>query len=110
MDSTERLQSLKEWAETKKWVQPGESGTLPTGSIGGIKGLVVGGSRRSAVSFSQSSDRYGGQYEAPVGPPSYEVATGHSWKKEKGALGRWLEKRKARKAAKRNGSLPEYVP
>jgi hypothetical protein len=107
MTSTERLESLKEWAESKKWVLPGEGGTLPCGIIGGTKAMVYAGS----ASHSQSRDRFGGQYECPVGPPSYAAATGEELREKKtGALGKWMEKMRAKRNAERSGSVPPYAP
>jgi hypothetical protein len=120
MSSSERLDSLLAWAETKKYIYPGEGGTFPTyASIGGTNALVLGGS-----SFGRNSslgDRYGGQYEAPVGPPGYSVEDSEEGRrrvsvassvlagKKRGVLGRWVEKRRARKEGK-GGLPPGYVP
>lgn len=63
-----------------------------------------------ARSSSQSGDKYGGQYEAPVGPPSYEATTRDAREKERGVVRRWVEKMRARKEEKRTESVPKYVP
>ncbi|KXS97036.1 hypothetical protein AC578_2855 [Pseudocercospora eumusae] len=114
MSPEERLASLKEWAEEKKMVTPGEGGTLATG-IGGINALAFGGpmpvTRTQTQGQGRGQDRWQGQYDAPVGPPSYQSAI-HPQQpgKKQNPLKRWVEKRKAKKDAKRNASVPPYVP
>lgn len=114
MSAEERLASLKEWAEEKKYVTPGQSGTLATG-VGGINSLALGGpmpvTRTQSQVQRQSQDRWQGQYDAPVGPPSYASATKEQQPaKKQNTIRRWMEKRKTKKQAKRDASVPEYVP
>lgn len=115
MTSEERLASLQEWAEEKRYVQPGDGGTLPWNGISGMNALVFGGAVQTDTrrGQSQSADRYAGQYDAPIGPPAYQVATNEEQQgkmKKKNAVSRWIEKRKERKASKRSASVPPYVP
>lgn len=112
MSPEERLQSLKEWAEEKKYVKPGEGGTFSVHGIGGMKSMANGGSMPYARSQSQAADQYGGQYDAPVGPPSYRVATNEEQDggKRKSVVKRWFEKRKEKKELKRRESAPAYFP
>lgn len=103
MSSAERLESLKEWAEGKKYVYPGESGTLPSQRItGGANTLATAVSS----SNSQTNDKYGGQYEVPLGPPSYTATTSNGPpEKKKSLIGKWFGKRKVKK-----DSAPAYTP
>lgn len=114
MTPEERLQSLKEWAEEKKFVKPGEGGTFSVHGIGGMKSMANGGPMLYARSQSQAADQYGGQYDAPVGPPSYRVATNEEQEQEQGkrksVVKRWFDKRKEKKESKRRGSAPAYFP
>ena len=87
MTPEERLQSLREWAEEQKYVKPGEGGTLSTYGLGKVQQLAYKG----PVKFVPH------QYTAPIAPPSYETAMAEDAQKEKkkkGAVKRWLEKRK----------------
>lgn len=55
----------------------------------------------------QSRDRWAGQYEGVVGPPSYETATsGSSQGRRRSLVGRWLEKRREKKEER----VPGYMP
>ncbi|CAK1359115.1 hypothetical protein CB0940_05375 [Cercospora beticola] len=108
MSDEERLESLKAWAEEKKYVTPGEEGTLSTG-IGGVTSLALGGPLRTVQSARHAEDKYHGQYDAPIGPPSYKVATTEEQERKPNVLKRWLQKRRLKKAAKRSESAPEYV-
>lgn len=112
MSPEERLASLKEWAEEKKYVRPGEGGTFSMRGLGGIRSMANGGPMLYGRSQSQAADKYGGQYDAPVGPPSYRVATNEEERgeKKKGAVKRWFAKRKEKKEANRRGSAPAYSP
>lgn len=112
MSPEERLASLKEWAEEKKYVQPGEGGTFSTHGLGGLKSMANGGPMPYVRSQSQAVDQYGGQYDAPVGPPSYRVATHEEQgeAKKKSVVKRWLERRKEKKDLKRRESAPAYFP
>jgi hypothetical protein len=65
MTAEERLRSLQEYAEEKKYVRPGEAGTIPTGP-GAVQSLVFGGPMRSAQPG----------YDMPLPPPSYDTAIG----------------------------------
>ncbi|KAF2214379.1 hypothetical protein CERZMDRAFT_83084 [Cercospora zeae-maydis SCOH1-5] len=108
MTDEERLDSLKAWAEEKKFVTPGEQGTLSAG-VGGITSLALGGPLRTVSSAGQAEDKYHGQYEAPIGPPSYQVATTQEKERKPNVLKRWLEKRRSKTAVKGSESAPEYV-
>lgn len=112
MTPEERLESLKEWAEEKKYVRPGEGGTFALSGAGGLRSMANGGPMPHARSQSQAADQYGGQYDAPVGPPSYRVATNEEQGevKRKSVVKRWFEKRKEKKDAKRRESAPPYFP
>ena len=112
MNSEERLQSLKDWAEEKKYIYPGESGSL---ALRNGRAMGFGVPVQTVVSNTQSRDRWGGQYEAPVGPPSYTFSMNdreqeNAKAKGKRGVSRWLEKRKLKKDAKRNTSVPAYMP
>lgn len=101
---------MKEWAEEKKYVQPGEGGTLNTNGRGGINALAFGGPLATGPR-PQNGDKYAGQYDSPVGPPSYGVATKQLVvKRRTSKLGRWLDKRKEKKAAKGGERAPAYEP
>lgn len=63
MTPEERLQSLREFAEEKKYVRLGEDGTLPSGQRG-MLALAFGG--------RMAQD----EYKAPLAPPSYASVTG----------------------------------
>jgi len=109
MTDEERLEALKEWAEEKKFIYPGESGSL---AFNNVSSLAFGGPLRTVVSQSQAQDRYGGQYEAPVGPPSYHFSISDlsAAEDKSNRFQRWLRKRKVQRDAKRHGSLPGYAP
>lgn len=109
MTEEERLESLKAWAEEKKLVTPGEGGTFTT-NIGGISSVAFGVPLRTVRSEAQAEDKYRGQYDAPLGPPSYGFATNEQPEKRSGVFKRWLEKRRSKKAARRRDSVPPYVP
>ncbi|KAK0289067.1 hypothetical protein LTR35_000442 [Friedmanniomyces endolithicus] len=89
MTPEERIRSLKEFGEAKKYVRPGEDGTLPQGP-GAMQALVFGGPMRD-----------GPEYSTPLPPPSYETATGEgmraSGSKSGGPVRRWLEKRREKR-------------
>nr|POF15301.1 hypothetical protein CFP56_42190 [Quercus suber] len=92
LTDAERLQALKEWAEEKKHVYPGEDGTL-----------AVGMGRISLVPV-QSTGTSRAQYSGQLPPPSYATVTGESAgskEKERGPLKRWLEKRQDKKDKRR---------
>jgi len=72
MTPEERLQSLRDFVEQKKYVQPGEDGTLPSGQAG-MAALAFGGPMR----------QQGGEYTAPLAPPSYSSAVGEQVPAEK---------------------------
>lgn len=72
MTPEERLQSLQEFAEEKKYVRPGEDGTLPSGQAG-IAALAFGGPMRQQQSV----------YTTPLAPPSYSSAIGEQEPAEK---------------------------
>ena len=67
-------------------MKPGEGGTLSTYGLGKVQQLAYKG----PVKFVPH------QYTAPIAPPSYETAMAEDAQKEKkkGAVKRWLEKRK----------------
>jgi hypothetical protein len=108
MTSEERLASLQAWAEEKKYVQPGEGGTLAIG-VGGVNSLAWGGPLRNVEAMRPSDDPWQGQYDSPVGPPSYRVATSEEPEKRPSVLRRWLEKRKHKKEAKRSATVSSNV-
>lgn len=85
----ERLRFLHEWAESKKYVVPGDCGTLATG-VGGINSLVFGGPMRTAET----------PYNLPLAPPSYTEQQPHAAstpeEKSRNPFKRWLEKRKSK--------------
>ncbi|KAI5361360.1 hypothetical protein Slin15195_G124740 [Septoria linicola] len=109
MTEEERLESLKAWAEEKKLVIPGEGGTF-TSNTGGFSSVAFGVPLRTVRSETQTEDKYRGQYDAPVEPPSYGLATMGEPEQRSGAFRRWLEKRRSKKAAKRHDSVPAHVP
>lgn len=88
MTSEERLASLQQWAEEQKYVRPGEGGTLPTGPRS-ISALAFGGPMSS---YSEQP-----QYTAPIGPPSYELATRKEPEKQKRGLKRLFGKHEKEK-------------
>lgn len=96
MTPEERLQSLEDYAEEKKYVQPGQDGTLPWG-IGAMNAMVSGG---------PLTLRTGGQpqYDAPLAPPSYESATGEASKdhgsEKHGPFKKWRERREEKRTEK----------
>ncbi|KAK0936756.1 hypothetical protein LTR29_011709 [Friedmanniomyces endolithicus] len=89
MTPEERIRSLQEFGEEKKYVRPGEDGTLPQGP-GAIQALVFGGPMRGAP-----------EYSTPLPPPSYETVTGEGKRasdtKSEGPVRRWLEKRREKR-------------
>ncbi|TKA78382.1 hypothetical protein B0A55_04722 [Friedmanniomyces simplex] len=90
MTPEERLRSLQEYAEGKKYVRPGEDGTLPRGP-GAMQALVFGGPMRRAP-----------EYNTPLPPPSYGTVAGQqlpqgSSSKRSGIVRKWLEKRREKK-------------
>lgn len=92
MTPEERLQSLQDFAEEKKYVHRGEAGTLP-GGVGGMNALVFGGPMRTVQP----------QYDTPLAPPSYRIATGEeaeTTSKKRGSLKKWLAKHREKKQAK----------
>ncbi|KAK0345138.1 hypothetical protein LTR02_004126 [Friedmanniomyces endolithicus] len=95
MTPEERLSSLQEFGEAKKYVRPGEDGTLPQGP-GAMQALVFGGPIRGAP-----------EYSTPLPPPSYETVTGEakrvSGSKSGGSLSRWFEKRREKKEGAKAG-------
>lgn len=111
MNSEERLRSLQEWAEGKKYVQPGDGGTIAINGRGGIGSLAFGGPLASVQnSGNASGDKYAGQYDSPVGPPAYRTVTEEPQPQKKNGLKRWLDKRRDKKDAKRRAGAPPYVP
>jgi len=101
MTPEQRLRSLEEYAEQKKYVRPGEDGTLPRGPWA-MQSLVFGGSMPA-----------GSAYTTPLPPPSYETATGQPLHKEDtkkpGLVKKWLEERREKKSAKHEKAL-NYAP
>lgn len=92
MTESERLQSLKDFAEEKKLVRPGEDGTIPRGP-GTMMALQFGGPLRSQP----------GGYQGHLAPPSYEAMREKEQreeapKKSKNPVKQWIEKRRASKA------------
>lgn len=67
MTPEERLRSLRDFAEEKKYVRPGEDGTLPSGQTG-----------MSALAFGGPLRQQGAEYTVPLAPPSYESAVGEA--------------------------------
>lgn len=111
MNSEERLQSLQEWAEGKKYVKPGDGGTMAVNAGVGLGSYGAGDPlATSQKAGNGSADKYGGQYEGPIGPPAYKTVTEEPQPQKKNAVKRWLDKRKDKKEAKRTGSAPPYVP
>ncbi|CAK4002249.1 Hypothetical predicted protein [Lecanosticta acicola] len=105
MNEEERLAALKDWAEEKKYVRPGEGGTMTIYGAGGPSFAIAS----SVPQPSNPDDKWAGQYDAPVGPPSYTAAPVEEPKKSS-ALRKWLEKRKEKKEMKRRESAPAYTP
>lgn len=94
MTPEERLQSMKEFAEEKKYVRPGEDGTIPRGP-GAMQALVFGGP------FVSNGNP---EYHGTLPPPSYDTIVGGdkpdpAKEKKDGPVKRWLEKRHAKKEA-----------
>jgi len=56
---------LQEFAEGKRYVRPGEDGTLPSGQAG-MASLAFGGPMRQQKT----------EYTTPLAPPSYSAAMG----------------------------------
>ncbi|EME40192.1 hypothetical protein DOTSEDRAFT_82838 [Dothistroma septosporum NZE10] len=112
MNSEERLQSLKEWAEDKKYVHPGDGGTMAINGMDNIGSLRIGGSLAAVQRAGNNADvdKYAGQYDAPVGPPAYKTVTEEPQPKKKNTIKQWLEKRKDKKDADRRASAPPYAP
>ena len=111
MNSQERLQSLQEWAEGKKYVYPGDGGTIAINAGVGLGSLARGGPLPIVQKpGNPPADKYAGQYDAPVGPPAYRTVTEEPQPQKKNALKRWLDKRRDAKDAKRRASAPPYAP
>ena len=105
MNEEERLAALKEWAEEKKYVQPGEGGTMTIWGAGGPSFAIA----RSSQQPSSPNDKFAGQYDAPVGPPGYTEQPEEIGVK-RNVLRKWLDKRKEKKELKRRESAPAYAP
>ena len=101
MTDEERLESMRAFAEEKKYVTPGSGGTIQYTGIGGpISSIEPEG---------DTTDKYHGQYEAPLGPPGYNIATREEPAKKQNPVKKWLDDRKAKKAAKRDDNVPATV-
>lgn len=75
-------------------------------------GIVRGGPNQSISATEKTADKYAGQYEGAVGPPSYEAATtrgGGGRERRKSLVGRWIERRKGRRE-EREERVPDYAP
>ncbi|KAK5159421.1 hypothetical protein LTS14_002563 [Recurvomyces mirabilis] len=99
MTPEERLQSLQDFAEEKKYVRPGEDGTIPTGPLA-MQSLVFGGPMPS-----------GPAYSTPFPPPSYETVTGQAPgdpATKQGVFGKLMAKRREKKEEKRNVELAKH--
>ncbi|KAK4611697.1 hypothetical protein CLAFUW4_12762 [Fulvia fulva] len=111
MNSVERLQSLQEWAEGKKYIYPGDGATIAINANCGIGSLAFGRPLASVQREGDAAaDKYAGQYDAPIGPPAYRTVTEEPLPQKKNAVKRWLDKRQDKKDAKRRASAPPYVP
>ena len=91
MTPEERLASLKSFAEEKKYVRPGEDGTLPRGP-GAMQALVFGGPLTTRTTT-------GREYDHALPPPAYETVVGGEkpapvQEKKAGLVRRWVEKRR----------------
>jgi len=96
MTPEERLQSLQEFAEEKRYVRPGEDGTISRGPLA-MQSLVFGG-----------PIPLGPAYSTPLPPPSYETVTGQAPAApatKKGLVGKWMAKRHEKREEKRNVEL-----
>ncbi|EMD00227.1 hypothetical protein BAUCODRAFT_369939 [Baudoinia panamericana UAMH 10762] len=88
MTPEERLRSLQEYAEGKKYVTPGEDGTMNVG-MNGMRALAFGGA------MYQSNT-----YDTPLPPPSYGEPSQVSSSKKPGPVKKWLNKQREKKQAK----------
>lgn len=86
---------------------------MACGKMGGMKALGIGGGPMVGErKGGMEGDRYAGQYEGAVGPPSYQAATteGREGRERKSLVGRWIEKRKRNEEERREETVPDYVP
>ena len=113
MTDDERLAALKEWAEEKKYIYPGEAGTFAASAHGHVATLVRGGPMLTVVNDDNrrrhNADRWAGQYDAPVGPPSYHgLVREEQVTRSTNPVKRWLLKRRRKKEAMADPQLPRY--
>lgn len=103
MTPQERLASLQQFAEEKKYARPGQDGTLP-GGIAGMQSMVFGGPA-AVFDPGQEPPRIAEpQHGTPQVTRDRSKSNATTGSTKMGGLKGWLERRKEKKLEKEQGN------